>query len=695
MSPEQACGKPVDRRTDIWAFGVVFFEMLTGRGPFTSDSTSETLASVLKTEPDWSALPTTLPPDLRRLLGRCLVKDSRRRVQSIGDVRAQIDDLLNSPASDSAGRSVGPGRRRWLTAAGVGIVTLSLVGAVVAWLTRNGTSGAMIDDLFSGGIVRPITEFEGANLDASISPDGNFVTFLADRGGAFHVWLKRIGAGTATDLTPGQADQRNPGPQRSAGFSGDGSEIWINGSRAAGRRLQLVPLLGGTPSVFLGERAVNVAWSPDGTRLVYNTSEGGDPLYVADADGGNAQQLYRGTEGDHNHFPAWSTDSRWIYFTCAVQSVSEFAVCRVPSSGQTNQAARLTSSTNDVRYLTPLDPRTVLFVAPDQDRSGPWLWAFDVERQTVHRVSSGLDLERYLSVASSVDGRRLVVTIAKSSASLWSVPLLDRISGEGDVTAYSAAGLRSSAPRFVGTTLFYLAPSRAGDGLWKRQGDGPPAEVWKGSDGALLEAPSVSSSGDRVAVVIRKQARLHITIVRTDGADHRTLAEGIDVRGTSAWSPDSEWIVTGGSDAQGPGLFKIKVADGAYDRLRTGPAFNPVWSPDGTTIVYEGQQSAVAPLIAVHPDGSDVENFPVISVPSGGQGRSRFLSNGHLVYLAGPAGTQDFVELDLATFKSRLISHLQSPSVVNAFDITPDGRHIVFDRLREQSEIRLIDLPRK
>jgi len=337
----------------------------------------------------------------------------------------------------------------------------------------------------------------------------------------------------------------------------------------------------------------------------------------------------------------------------------------------------------------------MLFIASDQDRSGPWLWAFDVERQVAHRVSSGLDLERYLSVASSADGSRLVVTIAKSSASLWSVPILDRVSGEGDVTPYPVSGLRSSAPRFVGTTLFYLAPSGAGDGLWKRQGDGPPGEVWKGSEGALLEAPSVSPYGDRVAVVIRKQAKLNISTVRTDGTEPRSLAADLDVRGTSAWSPDGEWIVTGGSDPQGQGLFKIKVDDGTYTRLRTGPALNPVWSPDGKTIVYEGRQSASAPLIAVHADGSDVENFPTISVAAGGQGRSRFLSNGHLVYLAGPTGTQDFFDLDLATLKKSPIAHLQSPTVISAFDITPDGRRIVFDRLREQSEIRLIDLPKK
>ena len=699
MSPEQACGKPVDRRTDIWAFGAVLFEMLTGARPFAGDSTSETLASVLKTEPDWNALPQVVPTDLRRLLGRCLIKDPKRRLQSIGDARVQIDDLLSGAAEDAAVQLGAPRRRRWPTVVGITVVALSLALAGAVWMNRN-VGPSSVEELLSRATVQPITEFEGANLDASLSPDGKFVSFLSDRDGQFHVWLKRIGAGTARDVTSGQADQRNPGPFRSAGFSGDGSEIWINGTPGISpgeprRRLQLVPLMGGAPTVFLGDRTANVAWSPDATRLAYFNIEEGDPIYAADGSGGNAELLYRGIKRDHNHFLTWSTDSRWIYFACAIQSVSEYGICRVPSSGHTDRPTVLTASTNAVRYLTAMDDRTLLFVSPDEDRSGPWLWIFDVDRKTAHRVSSGLDLERYLSVASDAAARRLVVTVAKSSASLWSVPILDRPAEERDVTPYPVPGVRASTPRFAGGSLFYLAPSGPGDGLWSVRPGSPAGEIWRGFDGALVESPSISSNGDQVAVVIRKHAKLQIVLVRTDGAHHKSLAGSIDVRGTSAWSPTGEWIVTGGTDEHGEGLFKIRVADGTYTRLLSGPAFNPVWSPDGTTIVYEGEQSAVAPLRACRPDGSAVTTFPAISVTAGGRGRSRFLPDGRLIYMQVPVGSLNFFDLDLATSKSRPLVHLQSSATVNTFDITPDGKRIVFDRVREQSEIRLIDLPKK
>jgi Tol biopolymer transport system component len=352
----------------------------------------------------------------------------------------------------------------------------------------------------------------------------------------------------------------------------------------------------------------------------------------------------------------------------------------------------LTHHDSEVRYVTAIDPRTVLYVAPDEDRSGPWLWALDVERKIARRVSVGL--ERYLSVAADGDGHRLVATVVVTSmAALWSVPILDRLVEERDVTSYPLPAGRALGPRFGGTSLFYLSSSGVGDGLWRLQ-DGTAAEIWKGSDGALLKAPAISPHGDRVAVILRKQGKLRLALVSADGADHRSLTDAVDVRGTAAWSPDAKWIVTGGKDGGGFGLFMIPVDGGEPVRLVTGPAFDPAWSPDGRVIVYVGQQGAAGPLLAVRPDRSPV-NFPAIRVPFGGSGRWRFLPNGTgLVYMQGTLGSYDFWLLDLATNKMRRLTHLSNPASIDTFDITPDGTRIVFDRVRENSDIRLIDLPK-
>ena len=112
----------------------------------------------------------------------------------------------------------------------------------------------------TSAIFIPLTDYEGTEVDASISPDGKFVAFLSDRDGPFHIWLDQIGAGNPVNLTPGPDDQR--GPLRSVGFSRDGAEIWRSGTQT--RRLQLLPLVGGKPRLFLSEKAVNPLWSPDG-----------------------------------------------------------------------------------------------------------------------------------------------------------------------------------------------------------------------------------------------------------------------------------------------------------------------------------------------------------------------------------------------------------------------------------------------
>jgi Tol biopolymer transport system component len=679
MSPEQIRGEAVDARSDLFSLGIVLYEMLTGRAPFSRGTAADSMAATLKEEPA-NALPADVPAALARIVSRCLEKAREARFQSARDLAFGLDVLSGTHATPTPGR--GETAWRWRAVLGATVVALSLLIGAVSWLTWGASRG--FENPLAGSTFTQFTNFEGSELDAAISPDGRFVAFMADRDGPFHVWLKQVGTGSLTNLTPGAPDQRNAGPLRSVGFAADGAEIWINGT--AGRRLAVLPLLGGVPRPFLREKTVNVAWSPDGTRLAFFTWDG-DPLLVADSSGGNTRELLKPNPGDHNHFPAWSIDGRWIYFVHGSQSVAEYDIWRIPSAG--GEPESLIELKTDVRYLTPIDARTILFVAPDQDRSGPWLWALDVERRATHRLNVGLD--RYLSIAASADRRRLVASLARPTAALWSVPILTRLAEEADVKAISAPTPRAWAPRFGDGSLFYLSSGGGEDGLWRLR-DGKSVEVWKGADGPLFEAAGVSPRGDRTAVVVTSQRKRQLVVVSADGAGHQSMAGAIDVRGTPSWSPDSEWIITGGSDAQGAGLFKIPVAGGAPTRLATGSAFDPVWSPDGTLIVYSALQTATAPLLAVRPDGTAV-SLPGLRVPTGGGGRARFLPDGKgLVYLQGSVGKQDFWLLDLATMKSRRLTRLSNPAVTTTFDIAPDGSSIVFDRVREHSDIVLIDL---
>jgi Tol biopolymer transport system component len=548
-----------------------------------------------------------------------------------------------------------------------------------------------------------LTDWEGTEGAAEISPDGRFVAFIADRAGEFDLWLKQVGTGEFINLTANIAPLSGPHPLlRTFGFSGDGAEIWFTlAGDPVRQRKMLMPMTGGAARAFLTECDSTPSWSSDAARVVYFRGRcgpdtiGGDPLFVGDRTGGDARQILAPEKAVHNHNPVWSPDDRWLYFVHGfvrgLNWTDDMDVWRLRPTGGSPE--RLTHQNAAVTFLAPLDARTLLYVARAQDGSGPWLWALDAERKVTRRVSSGL--EKYTSVAASRDGRRIVATIADPTVSLWTVPILERPAEDRDVHRHPVTTTRALAPRFGGTSLFFLSARGTADGLWRFQ-DGQAFEVRKGTDGPLFEPPAVSRDGNRVAVVIGTEGKRRLAIVSSDGTGLRGLAPSIDIDGTADWSPDGAWIVTGGTDdANGPALFKIPVDGGAPVRLVAGQAVNPVWSPDGDLIVYAGPllPGQIAPLLGVRPDGAPVE-LPPLQVRTDG---FRFVPNGTgLVYLPGNQNQSfDFSLLDLATRKTRQLTRLGNQGQIGFFDITPDGTEIVFDRSRENSDIVLIELPKQ
>jgi len=689
MSPEQVRGEAIDPRSDIFSFGAVLYEMLTGKRAFKCETSAETMTAILREEPQalndtgWQG-----PLELQRILARCLEKNVERRFQSASDLAFAVESLSATSAGTSTAKTVSQptskskskSMRAWLPWV---IAAALLMGTAVWEIVR---PPAAPDNPLEKAHFTRVTDHE--SVEAAISPDGRFVAFISDHDGPFDVWLTQVGTGRLTNLTQGKAGPL-PGPLRTAGFSGDGSEIWL-GSWDANTRLRTLPLTGGTPRNFLGEEASELTWSPDGERIVYHNFSGGDPMFVADRSGANARRIFGGQPGLHNHFPTWSPDGRWIYFVHGTPATKDMDLWRIDPDGRNPE--RLTHRNTDIAYPTPSGKNTVFYVARDADGSGPWLWAFDLKRKDSRRVSIGL--EQYTSVQASADGYKLVATISNPVAGLWTVPILDRVAEEHDVKPLTVPTVRALAPRFGGSSLFYLSSLGTGDGLWRLR-DGQATEVWKGADGALLETPAVSPDGGRVAIVLRRSGKRQLHVLSSDGAELQPIAEGIVAQGSSCWSPDGRWIVTGGSDAAGPGLFKIPLEGGSPVRLVTGQALNPVWSPDGSLIVYAGTNvSTFAPLLAVRPDGTSVK-LPEITLRRLGE-RVRFLPDGKsLIYMQGLLASQDFWLLDLASMKSRLLTRLQSRAAMRTFDVTSDGKQIVFDRLRENSQVVMIDLPKE
>jgi Tol biopolymer transport system component len=152
--------------------------------------------------------------------------------------------------------------------------------------------------------------------------------------------------------------------------------------------------------------------------------------------------------------------------------------------------------------------------------------------------------------------------------------------GKSDVKRYFVPNVRALMPRFGGRSLFYLSSPGGNDGLWRLE-DGQNSEIWRGSEGTLLEPAAASMDGRQAVVVLRNGGKRTLRLVAADGSQVRPLAETFEVRGSPSWSPDGKWIVAAGNDNKVDGLFKIPVDGGAPVRLTTGVARNPVWSRTG------------------------------------------------------------------------------------------------------------------
>jgi Tol biopolymer transport system component len=337
-----------------------------------------------------------------------------------------------------------------------------------------------------------------------------------------------------------------------------------------------------------------------------------------------------------------------------------------------------------------LNASTLLYLATDSDGSGPWIYALDVNRRTTRRISTGL--EQYASLSASADGRRIVATVSRSAEQLWRVPIEDRIVDESRATLMSLPTASGLSPRIGPGYVIYRAPKTGRDALWKVAVGEAGTELWNGANGRVVAGPAIAPDGQRLAFSVQAGERTQLYVMNGDGTGTRRVAEELDVRGAPAWSPDARSLAVAANQNGEPHLFKIPVNGGRPVPLVSGYSTDPSWSPGGRFLVFSGADVGTTfPVKAVGADGAP-HSLPNLVLTRGAR-RLVFLDEDTLVFMKGDISHQEFWSIDLKTGRERQRTMLRRGPVINDFDVSRDGREIIFDRTRDASDIAVFDLP--
>jgi Tol biopolymer transport system component len=429
-------------------------------------------------------------------------------------------------------------------------------------------------------------------------------------------------------------------------------------------------------------------WSSDGRRLVFHTADAGDPTFIVDPGDSAPRQIHVAPKGVHNHFQTWSPDDEHIYFVRGIPP-EEMDIWRMSPDGADLQ--RVTFHNARVLYPTFLDRRTLLYLATTDDGSGPWLYTLDVERRESRRISFGV--EQYTSLAVSADRSRLVATVEHSKASLWRVPITDDIAQEADASRLDIPTVGAFSPRLANDYLVYVSARNDGHTLWKLEG-GIATELWSAPQTRVVGGPAVSPDGQRIAFTAEDDRGTRVHVVDAKRRAVRTLSGTLEARGAPAWSPAGDAITVALDTGTEPRLHSVSLDARSTNLLVDGYSINPVWSTDGRILVYaDADTGPDFALKAVTADGSKIE-LPEIRLPRGSRRASFVPGRRALIVLRGEMRHTNFWHIDLDTGEKRQLTDFGLEFTIRDFDVSGDGREIVFDRRQENSDLALIELAR-
>jgi serine/threonine protein kinase len=679
MSPEQARGDRLDARSDIFSFGTVLYEMVTGRRPFEADSRVGVLAKILNDDPAPPSQLAAVPQDVERAILRCLRKDPARRYQTMADLKVALEDLAIESATETrAQQPAVRARRRWPWLAPV--MTTIVLGA--AWLAlqygRAPKTTAPLQAL-------PLTSLTGVTRSPSFSPDANQVAFAWTGldGNNSDIYVQQIGAATQLRLTS------DPGNDYSAQWSPDGRWIaFLRGENGRVNELRLVPPLTGPerkvaeihPRGFL--RPLTLAWCPDSSCLVVTDSIGpdkADALFVVSLQTGQKRQLTNGAVFADSD-PAISPDGRWLVFR---RDVAPFA------GGLHLQALQPDLKvTGEARSLTPFDlyaynPRwtpdgsEIVFSA----KSALWRLRIPDGGEPQRLPFVGEDGVSPTVSKSRADGSaRLAYIRSYTDANIWRIDLP------------SQGTPASTPPRLaISSTRRDAIAHIASDGrqVTFTSGRSGEFEIWRtdiSGTGAVQLTTMRTNPGWPRWSPDRQLIAFHTNGVNGDGDIFVVPAEGGQVRNVTSlagtdtfptFSRDGRWIYFSSTRTGLPTIWKIPVGGGEAVRVSPGVGMMAIESPDGAYLYYTENRDSLGPGVLWR---QPVTGGAPVKIADGVTSVSFAVVDNGVYYLEGLPGRSRIQYLDLTTRKLVTIADNLGP-VDGGLDVTADGRTILFTRI--------------
>jgi eukaryotic-like serine/threonine-protein kinase len=584
MSPEQIHGEDVDTRTDVWAFGCLLYEMLTGRGAFRGRSVAEVLASALRDDPDWCALPATVPHELRRLMQRCLKKEPRDRLQHIGDARLELVELSAEGSSAAAPAQARRGSRAvpWL-AGGLAAAALCALAVVVALSRRSPDTRSL---RLSLDLPRGLRLGIDYHAPFAVSPSGDTVVLQAAEAGTERLFVRRLEELGVMPLA-GTEDARGPF------FSPDGR--WLG--FFADRKLKKVPLDGGTPLSLceVGSNQRGASWAPDGT-IVLAASQTSGLSRVPEA-GGRLTPLTTldGARGESSHrWPHVLPGGRWALFTAAVEG-GTYDEARIDAVSLTSGERRaVLPNAGFARYASG----HLVFVRGGQIFAVPFDPRNLATRGSPEVVMSGVRYEPQngsAHLAVSTSGSLLYGPGVPTSPE-YHLAWLDR---EGGLARLSGAPRMFRGPR--------LSPDRTRVAVVI--GTSTESDLWlaEASSGTLTQLtfrlsphrPVWTPDGREITVAAERNGAWRLLSLPADGKGaERVLLESPHRMYPDCWAPDGRRLVLQQQRPDtGWDLFVLQVDEkgrpsGPATPLTASPfqETNASMSPDGRFIVYESDE---------------------------------------------------------------------------------------------------------